>query len=405
MESSLPQLHGVGEMPLTSKEWPSYYRLFCADGVTPLPEDHIPLLRAFRGEHVKDDLIVVESRNGRRTRLLCSGRAMYGKEGRKLGAVVVMRDMLREEAQEALQATEGKYQSLLQSINDALLATKTSGQIITWNAGAERIFGRSTEGALRLQFVDLLPKRLRAAHEERLAAHARDDTGPEFGRTIESVGCRVDGTEFPIEMSITTWEQSGTLYFAYIIRDISDRKRIEAVLEETRRKAENARQFAESVTTLVPNNIYIFDLRYMRCEYMNRSSMEFFGVSEGQTKNLDQSTLSFLHPDSHRAEYSTMADGSFLEFTLQIKHAGGELRWALFREGVFQRGENGEPIQIIGVMQDITALKQAEEELLKSKENLEKRVTERTAEVLQLAESIPIIVWQARADGKQVYLK
>ena len=102
------QWHGTDPLRLPPEEWPRHYDLFQADGVTPLAAEDVPLARAFRGETVVDAGMAIAAR-GRPVRfVLANGSLITDDEGRKLGAVVVMRDVteLRRAEAELRQAND-----------------------------------------------------------------------------------------------------------------------------------------------------------------------------------------------------------------------------------------------------------------------------------------------------------
>lgn len=87
------RIHGLPVEPLLPEQWAKYYQLFEADGVTPMPTEHVPLVRAWRGEEVREAELVVRPTSQPERYLVCSGQQLRGDDGRVFGAVVSMRDM------------------------------------------------------------------------------------------------------------------------------------------------------------------------------------------------------------------------------------------------------------------------------------------------------------------------
>lgn len=85
--------HGVRERALPPEQWSNYFDLYEDDGVTPLPTARIPLWRAWQGEHVRDAEIVIRPAGQPPRPVLCNGEPIRDRNGRPLGAVVVMRDV------------------------------------------------------------------------------------------------------------------------------------------------------------------------------------------------------------------------------------------------------------------------------------------------------------------------
>jgi diguanylate cyclase (GGDEF)-like protein/PAS domain S-box-containing protein len=137
----------------------------------------------------------------------------------------------RMRAEEALRQSEARYRAVTQSANDAIITTDDTGNIVSWNRGAEKIFGY-TEAEISGQSLDrLIPQRYREPH---LAGMKRVQAGGEqhiIGKTVELEGLRKDMSEFSLELSLAQWETAEGQFYTAIIRDISERKRLQENLE------------------------------------------------------------------------------------------------------------------------------------------------------------------------------
>ncbi len=94
-------IHGIDQEDLPPEHWSEHYRLLQEDGITPMPTERIPLLRAFNEEQVRDQPLIILNADGTRRFILCSGQAMFDKTGQKLGAVVSMYDVTGQKRVEA----------------------------------------------------------------------------------------------------------------------------------------------------------------------------------------------------------------------------------------------------------------------------------------------------------------
>ena len=124
-------------------------------------------------------------------------------------------------------------EAVVASATDAIVTADESGLILSWNPGAERIFGYAASEVAGQPLTILMPERFRELHR---AGHARVvETGETrvIGRTVELAGLRRDGTEFPIELSLSTWTHNGSRFFAGIIRDVTERARLTGELTES----------------------------------------------------------------------------------------------------------------------------------------------------------------------------
>ncbi len=117
-------------------------------------------------------------------------------------------------------------EAVVDSATDAIVTADEQGLIRGWNRAAERIFGYSGPTILGQPLTALIPERFHTAHEAGFGRVVRTGETRVIGTTVELAGRRADGTEFPIELSLSTWTREGRRYFAGIIRDISERARL-----------------------------------------------------------------------------------------------------------------------------------------------------------------------------------
>jgi PAS domain S-box-containing protein len=158
--------------------------------------------------------------------------------GTQLGRVVE-----RMRAQEALRASELKFRSVVESASDGMILADSAGTIIAWNKSARLIFGYDEEEMLGQPLTRLMPERYRDPHRRGLEQFRATGKARVIGRTVELHGLRKDGSEFPLELSVSTWKTGEHTFYGGIIRDITERKRGE---EEIRRlNAELAQRVVE----------------------------------------------------------------------------------------------------------------------------------------------------------------
>ena len=107
------QLHGLDEEKLPPEKWAQHYDLFLADGKTRMSVDQIPLFRAYAGEKVVQEELVIAPKNDQRRIVLCNGQPILRSDGKKLGAVIAMRDITEQKAKEtALAKSEAKLSAI-----------------------------------------------------------------------------------------------------------------------------------------------------------------------------------------------------------------------------------------------------------------------------------------------------
>jgi len=143
-------------------------------------------------------------------------------------AIVVTRDVTdRWQAERAVRESEEQFRNLMQSATDAIILAGSDGNMIACNLAARDMFGRTSEEVIGQPLTLLIPDRYRRAHE---AGIKRAGSGvPEglVGRTTELHGAKKDGAEFPLELSLASWQTERGRLYCGIIRDITERKRAE----------------------------------------------------------------------------------------------------------------------------------------------------------------------------------
>ena len=155
---------------------------------------------------------------------------VMGHIGTQLGRVVE-----RQRGEEALRVSEVRFRSVVQAATDAIVLGDSEGRIITWNQGAQAIFGYTEAEVLGEPLTTLMPARYREAHQQAVEQLMRAGQGRVLGRTLEFHGLRKDGREFPLEISLATWQAGGSMFCSGIIRDVTERKQ---AIEQLQRQQE-----------------------------------------------------------------------------------------------------------------------------------------------------------------------
>ena len=149
-------------------------------------------------------------------------------------------DELRREADErrqvahALQESEEKFRTICAAAQDAVLMMDEQARLSYWNPAAEQIFGYSGPEALGQELHLLLaPERFHDAYRAGLARFRQTGEGPAVGQTLELAAVRKDGSEFPIELSVSAVQLQGKWHAIGILRDITARKEADEALRQS----------------------------------------------------------------------------------------------------------------------------------------------------------------------------
>ncbi len=131
-------------------------------------------------------------------------------------------------AREALEHSEARFRSLAETANDAVITIDARGRIVFWNRAAETIFGYASAEILGQSLERIIPESLRSAHRCALLRAAETGRTRLVGKTLALPGLRKDGSEFPLELSLASWQTVEGRFFTGIVRDITERKQAEA---------------------------------------------------------------------------------------------------------------------------------------------------------------------------------
>ncbi|PLT32833.1 bifunctional diguanylate cyclase/phosphodiesterase [Bacillus sp. V5-8f] len=127
---------------------------------------------------------------------------------------------------------ESKFRSVIESATDAIILADSHGTIISWNKGAEEMFGYLEKEVLGENLQLIIPKNFREAIQIGMERNFSAQETETIGKMVELQGLKKGGKIFPIELSIGTWQEEGNLYFSSIIRDITERKQSEEKINQ-----------------------------------------------------------------------------------------------------------------------------------------------------------------------------
>jgi PAS domain S-box-containing protein len=279
----------------------------------------------------------------------------------------------------ALTESQERFRSLVESATDAIVVADHRGRILSWNRAASTLFGYPEAEVLGRPLTDLMPARYRDAHQKGLQRLRAGGEARLIGKVVELEGLRKDGSEFPLELSLATWRTQTETFWSGIIRDISERKQVQATL------AASEERF-RSLVSNIPGAVY-------RCACDPHWTMEF--LSDGIQDlcgypaseflgNRVRSYASVIHPDDRatveRQVHEAVAQRRPYVIEYRLLHSNGDVRWVYEKgRGVF---EDGRVRWLDGVIVDMTEHKRIEAALQDSEERFR-----------QLAEQIREVFW------------
>jgi PAS domain S-box-containing protein len=155
-------------------------------------------------------------------------------EAAVLGAVAGQQSLARQ-----LSTSEARLNGILQSAMDAIITVDDSQNIVLFNEAAEKMFQCPASEAIGQSLDRFIPQRFREAHRGHVQSFgASGTTSRRMGLLGTVTGLRANGEEFPAEASISQIAMGGHKYYTVILRDVSERQRIEQQLRQAERLAE-----------------------------------------------------------------------------------------------------------------------------------------------------------------------
>jgi PAS domain S-box-containing protein len=143
----------------------------------------------------------------------------------------------RKQAEAALRESQDQLQAIIQSAMDAILTVDEEQRIVLFNPAAEQIFACTSAEAMGRSLNDFIPERFRHSHTAQVRGFAESNkTQRKIGDLGNVTGLRADGTECPLEVSISRVEVAGRKLVTAIIRDITRRKQAEEALHESQQQ-------------------------------------------------------------------------------------------------------------------------------------------------------------------------
>jgi len=139
---------------------------------------------------------------------------------------VAQRDLERRVSE-----SDRRLRAVAETATDAIVSADHSGTVTYCNEAAEAMFGYPASDVVGRPMTMLMPERYRVAHRGGLRRYVETGRGRVVGKTVELEALGADGSEFPVELSLASWQASdGTRAFTGIIRNIAERKRTESAL-------------------------------------------------------------------------------------------------------------------------------------------------------------------------------
>jgi PAS domain S-box-containing protein len=196
------------------------------------------LRRVRRGERLDHFETVRQTRDGRLIDVSLTISPIRDADGTIVGVSKIVRDITeRKRADEALRQSEARALALIDSAAEGILIVDEDGRIVAANGQVEAMFGYSERELVGRPMEVLLPEGVRAQHLRHRAEYAADPRVRSMGRGLDLSGRRRDGSEFPVEISLSYVRTSQGLHVMAFITDITERLALERAARQSEKLA------------------------------------------------------------------------------------------------------------------------------------------------------------------------
>ena len=253
----------------------------------------------------------------------------------------------------ALNDTEERLLAMTNSTPDAIIHADDRGNITSLNKAACNLFRYSEQELVGKALTQLMPIQYRDAHQKGLARIQTTGASKLIGTTLEFRGLRKDGSEFPMEMSLSTWHSKERRYYSGIIRNITNRKEKETRLKTQTEQLRRQAKLLDLVHVLVRNlNDEII--------FWNTGTGKLYGWPKPQAiGKVSHLLLQTIFPEPlDDIKKAVFEKGTWDGELIHTKQDGSQIvvasHWEVYRD------HRGEPIAIVEINNDLTSIKHAE---------------------------------------------
>jgi len=316
-----------------------------------------PLTHCFSGANAQNHAtqLLLVRQDGKEVPIDDTATPILDSDGHVTGAVITFKDVgERRRAQKALWQSEHMFHDLLEFAPDAIVISDAHGHISVINGQAEKVFGYTRAELVGQPIEILIPSRLRGDHDRyRKTYHGQPHPRP-MGSGMEIFCVRKDGSEFPGDISLGPLETAEGRLVMAVVRDVTDRRRMEVQTRESARYARSLIEASLDPLVMISPEGTITDV--------NQATEMVTGLARDKLIGSDFAAY-FTDPQMAREGYlHAFVNGIIRDWPLTIQHETGKRLDVLYNASVY-RDESGNVQGVFAAARDVTERKQFEQQL------------------------------------------
>jgi two-component system sensor kinase FixL len=276
--------------------------------------------------------------------------------GQKFYTAIVRDVTERTQAEAALRESEARLRAIVDTAVDGILTIDEQGTVLSFNPGAERLFGYEAIEVVGRNVKLLMPAPYQEEHDGYLANHLRTGEKKIIGIGREVAGRHKNGSEFPIDLAVSETRLDGQRIFTGIIRNLVERKRAREAIAATEQRLNLA-------VDAVQMGLFEWDVRSGKVAWSHHHA-RLFGLAPEDFTGTYDAAQACIHPDdrldsSLRLKRAIAGNGTYFD-EFRVVWPDGSEHWIEVR-GKLQYGAEGKPTHLLGTVMEITDRKAAEQ--------------------------------------------
>jgi len=266
----------------------------------------------------------------------------------------------RKQVQISLKKSDSRVHAIMDNVADAIITISHTGIVELFNPGAEKMFGYQKEEVIGRNIRMLMPEPFQSAHDSYLHNYITTSIQKIIGIGREVAGLKKNGEIFPADLVVSKMKVDDQLYFAGIIRDISERKAAEYKLKSSELRWQFALEGSQ-------DGVWDWDM-IADSVYYSPQWKKMLGYTVAEISDSMSELESRLHEDDASSVETAINEhlsgkSEHFEVEHRMLCKDGSYKWILNRGKVVEWTEDGKPSRFIGTNADISDQKSREERL------------------------------------------